>query len=263
MRSVRRIRTTDKPEIPDRAAMEAKLLFQYQITSLVEEHDIPPSLIMNFDQTTLKYAPVSNSTLAKKGSKHVPITSGAFKESITRTFGITYSNKYLTMQLIYKGKTRSFPRVNFPPSFLLSANMKHCNNKQESMKVLDEIIKPYVEKERDMLNLDEKQPTPLITDVFSGQMTKPVIDKMAENYIKLVKVPANMTRIFQPLDLIVNRSAKVFMKKRFTEWHSRCIVQELDNGKDIQLKMSILKPLHAQWIIDLYNCTSHRLKEEK
>ena len=217
MRSVRRIRTTDKPEIPDRAAMEAKLLFQYQITSLVEEHDIPPSLIMNFDQTTLKYAPVSNSTLAKKGSKHVPITGGAFKESITRTFGITYSNKYLTMQLIYKEKTRSFPRVNFPPSFLLSANMKHCSNKQESMKVLDEIIKPYVEKERDMLNLDEKQPTPLITDVFSGQMTKPVIDKMAENYIKLVKVPANMTRIFQPLDLIVNRSAKVFMKKRFTE----------------------------------------------
>ena len=48
------------------------------------------------------------------------------------------------------------------------------------------------------------------------------------------------------------------MKNRFTEWYSRCIAQQLDAGKDvdnidIQLKMSVLKPLQAQWIIDLYN----------
>ena len=36
------------------------------------------------------------------------------------------------------------------------------------------------------------QPALLIIDVFSGQTTKPVIDKMTENNIKLVKVPANM-----------------------------------------------------------------------
>ena len=73
--------------------MEAKLLFQHQITSLVEEHKIPSSFTMNFDQTPLKYAPVSNSNLVKKKrSKYVPIASGAFKESITATFGIAYSN---------------------------------------------------------------------------------------------------------------------------------------------------------------------------
>ena len=102
---VRQMRTTDKSEIPDQAVKEAKLLFQHQIVSIVEDDEIPESLIMNFDQTPLKYAPVSNSTLAKKGSKHIPITGGAFKESITATFGITYSSKFLPMQLIYKGKT--------------------------------------------------------------------------------------------------------------------------------------------------------------
>ena len=81
---------------------------------------------------------------------------------------------------------------------------------------------------------------------------------MTENSIKLVKVPANMTRLLQPLDLSVNGAAKAYMKKRFTEWYSRCIIQELDSGKgvdniDIQLKMSVLKPLHANWINDLYN----------
>ena len=46
---VKCMHTTGKSEIPDRAVMEAKLLFQHQIASLVEEHNIPPSLIMNCD----------------------------------------------------------------------------------------------------------------------------------------------------------------------------------------------------------------------
>ena len=252
------MRTTDKPEIPDQAVKEAKLLFQHQIVSIVEDDEIPESLIMNFDQTSLKYAPVSNSTLAKKGSKHIPITVGAFKESITATFGITYSGNFLPMQLVYKGKTqRGFPRGNFPSSFSLSANSKHFSNTQESLKLLDEIIIPYVEKKREVLNLDKNQPTLLIIDVFSGQVTKPVIDKMTEN-IKLVKVPANMTRLFQPLYLTIIGAAKAYMKKRFIEWYNRCIIQELDSGKgvdniDIQLEMSVLKPLHTNWINDLYN----------
>ena len=241
----RRMRTTDKPGIPDQAVKEAKLLYQHQIVSIVEDN-IPESLIMNSDQTPLKYAPVLNITLAKKGSKHIPITGGAFKESITATFGITYSGKFLPMQLIYKGKTqRSFPRVNFPSSFSLSANSKHFSNTQESLKLLDEIIIPYVEKEREALNLDKNQPALLIIDVFSGQVTKPVIDKLTENNIKFVKVPANMTRLFKPLDLTVNGAAKAYMKKCFTEWYSRFIIHELDSDKgvdniDIQLKMSVL-----------------------
>ena len=62
----RRMRNTDKPEISDQAVSEAKLLFQHQIVSIVKDDEIPETLVMNFDQTPLNYAPVSNSTLAKK-----------------------------------------------------------------------------------------------------------------------------------------------------------------------------------------------------
>lgn len=112
--------------------------------------------------------------------------------------------------------------------------MRHFSNTQVSMKLLDEIIIPYVEKKKNMFNLGEKLPVLLLIDVFSGQMTQPVIDKMAENYIKLVKVPANITQIFQPLDFRENGSAEEFMKSHFTKWYSRCIVQELDN-RSLQL----------------------------
>ena len=81
---------------------------------------------------------------------------------------------------------------------------------------------------------------------------------MTENNIKLVKVPADITRLFHSLDLTVNGAIKAYLKKRFTAWYSRCIIQDLDSGKgvdniDIQLTMSVLKPLHANWKNDLYN----------
>ena len=51
--------TTSKPEIPELAKKEAKLIFKHQIAEVVERHSIPLPLVMNLDQTPLKYAPVS------------------------------------------------------------------------------------------------------------------------------------------------------------------------------------------------------------
>ena len=44
---------------------------------------------MNFDQTPLKYGPVTSQTLAEKGSKHVGISGMTYRKSLTATFGIT------------------------------------------------------------------------------------------------------------------------------------------------------------------------------
>ena len=63
---VKRAATTGRPDIPEGAKKEAKILFFHQIVDLVEEITIPLSLIMNFDQTPLKYAPVTSQTLQKK-----------------------------------------------------------------------------------------------------------------------------------------------------------------------------------------------------
>ena len=88
-------------------------------------------------------------------------------------------------------------------------------------------------------------------DVFKGQMMEQVKDLLNENNIKLQKVPANLTYLFQPLDVQggPNGHAKRFMKKNFTLWYADQVQNELDKGK----KLSILKPLHAKWLIDLYN----------
>ena len=64
---VRRMKTSSKVTIPDGARKEIKFLFQHQIVSAIEEHDIPCSMIINIDQTPLKYVPTVISLSLQKG----------------------------------------------------------------------------------------------------------------------------------------------------------------------------------------------------
>ena len=106
-----------------------------------------------------------------------------------------------------------------------------------------------------MRTIESFQPALLILDVFSGQMVTPAMAKLAENHMKYVKVPANMTNLFQLLDLTINRSAKAFMKKNFAKWYSLEAMKQHDTGKSIEeIKLlSKLKPVPASWLIELYN----------
>ena len=104
-------------------------------------------------------------------------------------------------------------------------------------------------------------------DVFTGQMTTEVRSFREANHTCLVNVPPNMTKYYQPLDLTVNGFAKRFMKAKFSEWYSRQIGKQLREGIELQdiivpLRLSLLKPLHAGWLVELYNeMTSHKGKE--
>ena len=93
------------------------------------------------------------------------------------------------MQLIYGGKTeKSLPRFNFPESFSLSANPKHFSNTAESIKVIEEVVIPYIEKQRQELE-KPNQAALLIMDVFRGQMTEKVTSLLHDNNVLLVRVP--------------------------------------------------------------------------
>ena len=98
----------------------------------------------------------------------------------------------------------------------------------------------------------------MILNVISGYMTTLITDKFKENHIKYAHVPANMTNLFQPLDLTFNRSAKAFMKSKFTKWCCLQITKQVHSGKnyekiEVKLLLSTLKPFCASWILELHN----------
>ena len=89
-------------------------------------------------------------------------------------------------------------------------------------------------------------------------MTNKVQDKLKSLNLELIAVPANMTHFFQPLDLTVNASAKKFIRTKFTKYYSNAVKQQLDDGKqvddiDVDFRLTTIKPLHAQWLLDMYN----------
>ena len=155
---------------------------------------------------------------------------------------------------------KSIPAVSFPSDFVISANKKHYSNEREALNMLENIIIPYVEKRRVSVNLDFDHSAFLIMDVFKGQMTCAVTDLLNENHILLEKVPANLTYLSQPLNGQggPNGYVKRFMKKKFTFWFSDQVIRAFDEDKDIKdvdisLKLSIVMPLHAKGLIEMYN----------
>ena len=219
-------------------------------------------MVINLDQTPSKYVSRCNKTLAPKGTKRSTDkrTGSTDKRTITATFSITMDGQFLLMQVIYSGKTtKSIPRVSFPHGFLVSANLKHYSNEEYSLKMMEHIIL-YVKNQCKILKLDAEYPAMLIMDVFKGQMTDPVKEILKKNNIVLQRVPANLMYLFQPLDVQggPNGYAKKFMKKKFTLWYPDQVQRAMDAGKsmgeiDIDLKLSVLKPLHASWLIELFN----------
>ena len=67
-----------------------------------------------------------------------------------------------------------------------------------------------------------------------------------------------MTHFFQPLDLTVNRCAKQRMKMELITYYSSAVKQQLDSGTDLEdvevdFRLPVLKPMHVQWLVNLYN----------
>lgn len=67
-----------------------------------------------------------------------------------------------------------------------------------------------------------------------------------------------MTHFFQPLDLTVNGSAKNFARKEFITYYSSTVQQQLECGKtvediEVDFRLTTLKPLHAQWLVNMHN----------
>ena len=120
--------------------------------------------------------------------------------------------------------------MDFLDGFSLSANKTHYSNEEEALKFIDEMILSHVQKERTKLKY-RNQKALLIFDVFRGQTTDKIFKVLKDNRTLVSKVPANMTHLFQLLDLTVNKAAKDYTKQKFSDWFTSQINTGLENGQ--------------------------------
>ena len=94
-------------------------------------------------------------------------------------------------------------------------------------------------------------------DTFKGQDNEAIKRLCDMNNCALVIVPHNLTNKFQSLDLTINQKAKKCVSNQFNAWYAERVSRQLLSGKTpgdvkVSLKISDLKPLHANWIVKMY-----------
>ena len=80
-------------------------------------NEIPPSLVINWDQTGIDYVPVSSWIMEMEGSKRIEVAGIDDKQLLTAVFAASLVGHFLLLQLVCKGKTpKCLPTtVKFPP----------------------------------------------------------------------------------------------------------------------------------------------------
>ena len=252
----RRGSTAMKMTVSNFESVKEQFLLDIRVAREME--DIPHDLIFNWDQTGISIVPGSTWTMELKGSKRVEITGISDKRQITAVFCGTMAGEFLPPQLIYQGKTTAcLPRYNFPSDWHVTFTPNHWSNEVKVMEYIKKIIIPFVEQKRKDLKLPPDQPALALFDVFKGQQTEEVATLLEENNILLVPIPANCTDHLQPMDLSINKAAKEFMRSRFREWYATQVHRQLKEGSKqispVDLRMSTMKPLGAQWLVSLYD----------
>ncbi|ELT88046.1 hypothetical protein CAPTEDRAFT_206510 [Capitella teleta] len=196
------------------------------ITRTVRESEIPDGMIVNFDQTGLNIVPIKSWTLGQRGSKQVKITG--------------LDNKRQQNKEVPPTAQVSRGLGDHPPRQPL---VDHCNHGECTGTVLREKI-------RNRVGLDANHPALCIMDVFSAHRVDTVQALLVKNNIRVMFVSPNCTGDLQPLDLSGNADFKNSLKNCFIQRYADkvAMASEAGNSMDVDLRLSIMKPLHARWV---------------
>ena len=236
--------------------VEIKLAFLKRITDFVREHKIPPELILNWDQTGAKFVPTSEWTLAEEGSRQVDIVGKEDKREMTVLLTCVMSGSLLPPQLIYAGKTnKCHPDITFPSGWDIYHSETHWSTENTMLHFIDHVLVPYIQTTRETLGFDSSQHALALFDVFAAHRCDSVLQALERNNIKCCFIPANCTGELQPLDVTVNQMFKLELKACFTKWYAGLVKEQLEHGVELgaikpDLRISILKPLHARWLME-------------
>ena len=252
-----RRRATTKCGIPPQVFRDVKEEFLQNVIDVVKMEEIPSQLILNWDQTGLHLVPASNWTMASKGSKRVEMKGIEDKRQITAVFCGTLCGEFLPIQLIYTGKTdRCHPSYSFPLDWSITHSDNHWSNESTVLTYINDIVVPFVERVHDDLGTDDSQAALALFDHFKGQLTGNVMAALEKNNIQSVLIPATCTDRLQPLDISVNKSAKVFVRSEFQQWYAAQISSQQDNDdgrfEPVEMSAPRMKCIGAQWLVRLY-----------
>ena len=138
----RKVTTKAKLTVENFKALKEQFLLD--IKCIVEMNEIPPSLIINWDQTGTHNVPVSSWTMEMERSKQIQVADIDDKWQLTTVFAASLVGDFFHYSWCIKGKTpKCLPTaVKFPPDWDLSFSANHWSNEEIMHKYFSKINKP-------------------------------------------------------------------------------------------------------------------------
>ena len=118
--------------------------YQQKIKMALVGSNAPPKLITNFNESGVNVLSSSRWAQVEKGSKWVEISGFDDKCQITFTMAGTLSEKFLSLQVLYAGKTKSCHPSSFPNGFDVWHMPNHWANSDTCVRYLEKVILPYM-----------------------------------------------------------------------------------------------------------------------
>ena len=190
---------------------EDKLVnFQKFITAKRKQHNFELSQIENADQTPLTFDVVTNSTIAEKGVKSVPIvTTGHDKDRFTVMLASRGDGSKLSPYVVFKRKTIPKEMV-FPPGVIV-----RC---QEKGRMNEEMVKDWINTVWSKVGGLSRKQSLLVWDSFRAHLSNPVRRALKTVNTECAVIPGGMTSILQPLDVCLNKPFKDHLRAKWQDW---------------------------------------------
>ena len=104
----------------------------------IEMEEILPELIVNWDQMGRKIVPSNIWTMEEQGLKRADVASANNKRQITALFCGSLLGDFLSVQVIYQGKTPHYhPSYQFLHDWDITYSPKHWSNKETVIQYME------------------------------------------------------------------------------------------------------------------------------
>lgn len=197
-----------------RAALSYELVEYYFKNLKHVIKDIPPSNIVNYDETNFVDDPGAVKVVSKKDTKHTHRAIDSTKTSTTVMFAIAADGTILPPYIVYKAK-HSY--VGWTEGGIEGARYNRTFSVWFDSTIFEDwfysIVLPHFKK------IDGVKV--LVGDNLSSHVTVSIIQECENNNIRFILLPPNSTHLLQPLDVAYFRPLKAAWKRVLETWKLR------------------------------------------
>ena len=192
----------------------------------VKEHismlGLPPSAVVNIDETNIDFDMPSTTTLERRGARTVSVRGTGSSQRATVLLGVAMDGSKLPPFIVWKGKrsgmiirevTSQALNHGYPEDLVMSVQKNGWMDEELMLEWTERVWKPWVTS-RGFIN----KASLLIMDKFAGHMVGKVVDALGDCGTDLEFIVGGYTSKLQVLDVGINRPFKAQCGKEFEKF---------------------------------------------